>query len=120
KKYFYLLLIILLPLTFSSFKTNQEESSWTSMNPLSIPLKIRQAYYNKGNLVPNPSFEQAEILKNDKLIYNFDLAEWNVMGKNIQLTDIRKEGVYNSTDAFKGVHAIKIVRTDQDVTGINN
>jgi hypothetical protein len=116
----FLLLIILLSGIFSSCKTGPDESSWTSMDPLSIPLKIRQSEYNKGNLVRNPSFEQVKIGENDSLIHHFSLSNWEVVGKDVQLTDITRKNIYDSTEAFGGIHAVKIVRTDQDVKEINN
>lgn len=104
----------------SSYCANaQDESLWSSMNPLSVPLKVRQEYYKKGNLVLNPSFEQAVIGKNDSLIYNFRIAHWQVIGKDVQLTD-RTNKYYNEKDAGQGNHAIKIVRTQKDVTEMDN
>lgn len=97
----------------------QDESSWSSMNPLSVPLKVRQEYYKKGNLVLNPSFEQAEIGKNDSLIYNFKIAHWQVIGKAVQLTD-RTDKFYSEKDAYQGDRAIKIIRTAKDVKEMDN
>jgi hypothetical protein len=97
----------------------QDESSWSGRDPLSIPLKVRQEYYKKGNLVLNPSFEQVNIGKNDSLIFNFKLAHWEVVGKEVQLTDIKSK-YYNEEDAFHGTHAIKIVRTSKDVREMDN
>jgi len=116
----FVLLILFLLLLFSSFEYSVAQSFYSGINPLSNSLKTRQLYYNKGNLVDNPSFERAKIFKNDSLILNFKLAGWDVIGKNVQLTDIGKSKVYNQADAFEGVHSIKIVRKYENVKEINN
>lgn len=106
-------------LLFPYLAKGQSEDGWSSMNPLSIPLKVRQEFYKKGNLVRNASFERAEIGLNDSLIYNFKLPYWQVTGNHVQLTDITNKN-YKNSDADQGIHAIKIVRTSQDVGDVIN
>src|SRR6185437_9123763 len=120
KKGIFLILILFFSLVFGVYKSGQSQNFYSGINPLSNSLKMRQLYYNKGNLVPNSSFEQAKIFKNDSLILNFKLANWSVIGKNVELTDVTKIDEYNSTDAFQGKHAIKIVRKARSVKEINN
>jgi hypothetical protein len=120
KKGKYILLILLLSLIFGSFEYSAAQTFYSGINPLSNSLKIRNLYFNKGNLVHNPSFETAKILKNDSLITNFKLANWEVIGNDVQLTDITKSSVYNRGDVFQGNHSIKIVRKFKDVKEINN
>lgn len=118
KMTFFLLCAILLSAMFSACRTQQEKSQ-TGPDPLSLSLKIRQDYYNKGNLIPNPSFEQAEIHKNDSLIRDFSLSHWEVIGKDVQLTDLANHR-YDSASASQGTHAIKIVRTAEGIKEIND
>lgn len=114
-----LVFILFLSLLGCCEKSNKS-SEWTSMNPESIPLSVRQTEYNKKNLVPNPSFEQVEIGENDSLIYRFKLSNWETIGKNVQLTDIDRKEVYESSEVSDGDHAIKIVRTFEDVKELDN
>jgi hypothetical protein len=114
------LFISLLCVTLSSCKKEHEKDSWTSADPLSIPLKTRQAEYAKGNLVANPSFEQADIGKNDSMIRDFSLSHWQVIGQDVQLVDVTRSKIYDSTEAYQGTHAIKIVRTEEGVKEIDN
>lgn len=119
-KLFIVSLVVISSLGLTPICKAQNAQLWDSMNPLSIPIKIREKYYKKGNLVPNPSFEKAHIFKNDSTITNFKLSGWSVIGKNIQLTDITHKGAYNKTDAFMGNHAIKISRKPNSVKNFNN
>ena len=86
---------------------------------ITTALEIRQDFYNKGNLIRNSSFEQATIKGNDSIIHNFNLLNWNVIGKNVQLTDVSRKGS-NDSEAYTGIHAIKIVRSQEDVKEIDN
>lgn len=114
------LLRILLCVVLAACKTGADESNWTSMDPSSIPLATRQAEYNKGNLVPNASFENVEIGKNDSLIRDFKLTNWEVVGEGVELTDLSRKTLYDSSEVFNGKHAIKIIRTPESVQEINN
>lgn len=120
KKSKFFLLILFLSLIFGSFEYSVAQTFFSGINPLSNSLKMRNLYYNRGNLVPNSSFEIAQILKNDSLITNFKLANWTVIGNNVQLTDLKKCNLYNSGDVFQGNHSIKIVRKFKGVKEINN
>jgi hypothetical protein len=120
KRNHFLSLLLLLFLLPGSSALLRAQNIYSGINPLSNTLQARQLFYNKGNLVPNAGFEEAQLLKNDSAISNFKLAHWTVIGKNVELTDIKKTGAYSSADAFQGIHAIKIIRSDKDVKEINN
>jgi hypothetical protein len=70
----------------------------SGLDPLTNSLQTRQLYYNKGNLVPNASFEDGP-----------SLSHWKFVGKNVSLTD-----------DHEGSHAIKITRSYTDVAEVNN
>lgn len=91
----------------------QNKGSWSSMDPLSVPLKIREAWYKKGNLVPNPSFEQVKYHNNDNGGHRVTLKGWKIIGDSVQVTNTRKPN-YDDSDAYKGNHAVKIVRSQND------
>ncbi len=82
-------------------------------------LQTRQHYYHRGNLIKNASFEQATINGKDDIIHKFNLLNWTVIGKNVQLTDITRRGS-NDSEAYSGIHAIKIARSKDDVKEIEN
>lgn len=103
-----------------SCNSSRDESNWTSRNPGSIPLQVRQIAYHKGNLAPNASFEKVEIGKNDSLIHDFRLSGWEVIGSSVELTDARLKDIYDSTEAYDGNHAVKVTRTPESVKEIDN
>jgi hypothetical protein len=80
---------------------------------------VRKSWYNKGNLVPNPSFEQVFYHKNGSEDSTVNLNDWTIIGKNVQVTDTRKNN-HDSLTAFRGNCAIKIVRTARDVKNVDN
>ncbi|MBN9352006.1 MAG: beta-N-acetylglucosaminidase domain-containing protein [Chitinophagaceae bacterium] len=84
-----------------------------------VSLKIRQDFFDRGNLIKNNSFELATVKGNDSVIHNFSLLNWTVIGKNVQLTDITRRSS-NDSEAYSGIHAIKIVRSKEDVKEIDN
>ncbi|HEV2480558.1 MAG TPA: beta-N-acetylglucosaminidase domain-containing protein [Puia sp.] len=84
----------------------QAQASY-GIDPLSIPLAVRQSCYNKGNLVPNASFEQK-------------LTHWSVVGKNVELTDTADKARYTGDDAFHSRHAVRISRTFEEVDEVGD
>src|SRR6185437_2407675 len=115
KKSIFLISIIFIFFDIPHFCFAQEMQS----GRITTALEIRQDFYNKGNLIRNCSFEQATIKGNDSIIHNFNLLNWNVIGKNVQLTDVSRKGS-NDSEAYTGIHAIKIVRSQEDVKEIGN
>jgi hypothetical protein len=89
------------------------------MDPLSIPLNIRQAEFKRGNIIPNASFEEGELLKNNNLIENFKIKDWEKIGTNVEWVNVGSE-FYNSDEVSEGKHSIKISRKASDVQEINN
>lgn len=110
--YFFALIIILFEIP--DFCLGQDINSRSSVQALNI----RQDFYRKGNLILNSSFENVSFRKSDSVIKNFDLLGWKVIGRNVELTDISKSG--NDSEATNGIHAIKIIRTKEDVKEIDN
>lgn len=96
-----------------------DPAHWSSMYPLSIPLDIRQAEFNKGNIVPNPSFEEGTVTDKRMPRRNFEIANWNKVGENVEWVDTR-DPYYNVSEAHAGNHAIKIVRAAKDVHEVDN
>jgi hypothetical protein len=110
--YFFALIIIFFEIPDYCF--GQEMNSKSSVQALNI----REHFYRKGNLVMNPSFEQVRNQLSDSVKKNFDLLNWKMIGRHVELTEISKSG--NDSEATKGIHAIKIVRTKEDVKEIDN
>lgn len=92
----FLLLTPFLLLIFYCFEPLRAQNFSSGIDPLSIPLNTRQLYYNKGNLVVNPSFETGT-------------RNWTVLGNKTSLTNIAQ-----------GYHAIKITRTYEDVAEVDD
>lgn len=92
---------------------------WSSMETLSIPLHIRQAEFAKGNIVPNASFEDGQVLGNASLITKFKIKGWEKVGTNVEWVNVGSR-YYHADEAHVGKHAIKIVRKASDVKEINN
>ncbi len=109
-------------------KKLQGSIEWTSQDPLSIPIELRQSEFDKGNLVVNSSFEEGETLKNDSNIYNFKLKNWTVVSKS-KNTEANVEWVTEANNSNKkenhgykddeintGKHSIKITRKLKDAS----
>lgn len=109
-----LLVLFIILFEVPDFCFGQQINSGNSVQSLNI----RQDFYRNGNLIKNPSFEQVRIQKSDSVIKKFDLLNWKVIGSGVQLTDISRNG--NNSEVSKGIHAIKIIRTKEDVKEINN
>ncbi|MEO6838777.1 MAG: beta-N-acetylglucosaminidase domain-containing protein [Ginsengibacter sp.] len=115
KKSTFFIYIVFLFFSIPNFCIGQEIQS----GRIATPLVIRTDFYNRGNLLKNSSFEQAIIQGNDSIIHDFTLLNWNIIGKNVELTDVTRKGI-NDSEAYAGVHAIKIVRSQDDVKEIDN
>ena len=93
--------------------------NWSSMEPLSIPLAIRQAEFKKGNITTNASFEQGQAFRNDSLIKNFKIEGWKKVGENVEWVNT-ESGFYKPDEVHNGKHSIKISRKASDVKEVNN
>ncbi len=81
---------------------------WSSSDPFQIPYNTRQAQFDRGNLVVNPSFEEPsgpETSSGD----SSRVKGWEKVGQNVQLVD--RDSTDDITQAVNsGQHAIKITR----------
>jgi len=111
--YFFFALIIIL-FEIPDFCFGQDINLRSSVQALNI----RQDFYRKGNLILNSSFENVSFRKSDSVIKNFDLLNWKVIGRDVELTDNSRSG--DDFEASKGIHAIKIIRTNEHVKEIDN
>ena len=109
-----LLLIFILP--FLCFNCNkkpipaQTPVSWISEDPLSIPFRIRQQKYEKGNLVWNNSFESGKNLIIDSTGVTYRIDGWQKTGEHVQWVNIEIDSIYDVREAFDSIRAIKINR----------
>jgi len=81
---------------------------WSSSDPLSIPYDLRQAQFEAGNLVVNPSFEDGRRAAS-KAEDNPVLPGWETVGPHVQWTG-QKSGDADGQEVNSGSHAIKITR----------
>jgi len=106
-----------------SQKTNQAD--WSSMKTLSVPYNERISEFEKGNLIPNASFEKGELGNSDSdsgldtLLHSFRLDNWQKIGNNVEWVSTEHES-YNEEDISTGKHAIKIHREFKDIKELNN
>ncbi len=83
------LITIIIVMLFSFNSCVEEDSNlpstagWSSMDPVSIPLRQRMIQANRGNLVKNPSFEQGRIINVDSNTVSNNIAGWTWMGNNV-------------------------------------
>ncbi len=116
--------IVILTLVFAVFlfscnpKSQKNLDSWSSQNTLSVPYEIRKSQLEKGNLVPNFSFEKGTDTEHDSCVKNFKLEGWTVSGKHVEwvYTDLP---VYKNDSVSDGKHAIKISRKVEDISDFN-
>jgi hypothetical protein len=64
--------------TVEKFLETERLQEWSSSDPLSIPLDIRQAQFKKGNIVVNPSFENGH-RETDRL----KIEGWQPVGDHV-------------------------------------
>lgn len=94
------------------------QNHWSGLNPVSVPLNVRQKEMNKGNLVSNPSFELGRFYTVDSTRLSFNLPGWRRLGEDVSWTDTENNSQYDSDDASAGVHAIKIQRNSSNETEV--
>ena len=83
-------------------------SPWSSSDPLSIPYALRLAQFEKGNLVPNPSFEKGAMVTQDAGD-TFSLPGWERVGEHVRWVHPHAS-VYDPQDVYEGDCAVQIVR----------
>jgi hypothetical protein len=74
-----------------------DNSPWSAKNPLDIPYRTRHEQLKKGNLAPNPSFEEGRYFT-DGREDSFALPGWEQVGPNVKWTDRDQD-----TDKIKGL-----------------
>ncbi len=102
--------ILILTACSSIEKTHKiyRPSSWSTSDPLSIPYRARLEQFEKGNLVPNPSFEDGRTLTADPA-NTFILKGWEKVGQNIKWVE-QESGPDAIKEVNDGRHSIKITR----------
>lgn len=85
-----------------------DSSGWSSTNPFSIPYGTRLAQLEKGNLVPNPSFEEGRAGEADGG-NRFKLRGWDAVGQNVRWIQ-PESGSDDIAEVNSGRHAVKIER----------
>ncbi|MBI9053107.1 MAG: beta-N-acetylglucosaminidase domain-containing protein [Bacteroidales bacterium] len=85
------------------------QASWTSKDPVIIPLNTRLHQYDLKNLAPNSSFESGKLFYEESNIKTFDIDGWKKIGSNIEW--VNKQNLdYKPCEVFDGIHSVKIQR----------
>jgi hypothetical protein len=106
------LITIIIVMLFSFNSCVEEDNNlpstagWSSMDPVSIPLRQRMIQANRGNLVKNPSFEQGRIINVDSNTVSNNIAGWTWMGNHVDWVG----------EVHSGAYAVKIQRESADET----
>jgi hypothetical protein len=115
-----ILLVALLCCCLSSCKESGKNApaavSWSSNDPLSIPLRIRLQKFQRANLVRNSSFESGKALIVDTTGTTFRIDGWQKVGDNIEWVNIEFDSIYNADEAADSLHSVKIHRVYIDET----
>jgi hypothetical protein len=82
---------------------------------LTIPFKARLEQFEKDNLVPNPSFEDGQVIAVESG-YSFILKGWEKIGRNV-IWATQESGPNSIKEVNQGKHAIKIQRKKADEIG---
>jgi hypothetical protein len=73
-------------------------------DPLSLPYEQRSAFFKKGNLVQNPSFEKGQGQGS-----SLQLNAWTVKGSDVEWVD-KSSFQYSTTEVYDGARSIRIQR----------
>ncbi|MBN2213132.1 MAG: beta-N-acetylglucosaminidase domain-containing protein [Bacteroidales bacterium] len=96
--------------------STQAAISWLSEDPLSIPYRIRQQKYEKGNLVRNSSFESGKNLIVDSTGVTYRIDGWQKIGDQVQWVNIETDSIYCIDEASDSIRSVKIQRTNANET----
>ncbi|UCG26993.1 MAG: beta-N-acetylglucosaminidase domain-containing protein [Bacteroidales bacterium] len=96
-------------------KSIRNQALWSSMDPLTIPFPIRYNQFQKGNIVPNPSFETGKYFYEDGQEDAFYVKGWSKIGDHVEWADMSIEP-FSPGDVSDGIHAIRIQREHSDET----
>lgn len=114
-KAYVLLTVLMIPVLCSTCNkrpaSTQTTISWFSEDPLSIPYRIRQLKFDKGNLVRNSSFESGKNLIIDSTGVTYRIDGWQKIGDQVQWVNIELDSIYDADEASDSIRAVKIHRT---------
>ncbi len=116
----YAYIIALIGLVFHGCNNGNknDEQSWLTEEPLTIPYRTRIQRFEKGNLVRNYSLEHGKTYKVDSTHSSFSLDGWQQFGNDIEWVDLANNH-FKSDEVYSGSRAIKIVRTTASETDVH-
>ena len=95
-----------LPFLFCWLQSNAQQKVYqTTDDPLALPYEQRIEIFNKGNLVPNPSFE-----KGSGEGASLKINQWQVIGSSSEWID-KTSFKYSATEVYDGGHSVRIKRS---------
>lgn len=98
-----LLLIGCCLLVVADTAVGQTPTAFTN-NPLNTPYAERLTWFEKGNLVPNPSFEKGQGEGT-----SFQLPSWQLQGTHVEWVD-KASFQFSTTEVYDGARSIRITR----------
>jgi hypothetical protein len=105
-------LALFIIVTISGCKKNKQgdQLNWSNSRLLEIPAKVRMQQYTRGNLLPNPSFEERKVLRVDSLNVNYNVLGWKKEGPNIRYLDLTVDNSITEDEVTHGTAAYKFSR----------
>ncbi|PLW93561.1 MAG: hypothetical protein C0592_05760 [Marinilabiliales bacterium] len=97
--------VILITGCDDSWRRDRSSRKWNSQDPYSIPIEVRSKEYQKGNLIPNASFEDGSMSTSDTSGSEFTLKNWEIIGDGVSWTEIS-----DSASITEGKYCLKISR----------
>lgn len=103
KKLQILILITIIVTAFTScddsWRRDHSSRKWNSDDPYSIPYEVRNNEFQKGNLIPNASFEEGSMSTTDTNGTEFSLKQWEIIGDGVSWSEVndtnyRSDGKY--------------------------
>lgn len=111
-----LFVLMVLPSCNRSRDPEERRLSWSTESPMSIPYRVRQQRFEKGNLLRNPSFETGKTLQVDSTQQSAVIEGWHQVGPHVDWVDINDDSLFMHDEAFSGRRSIRIIRTRADET----
>lgn len=110
-----LLFVFLLNACLPKEQPIEHRNVFTALETQSIPLKIRENQYSKGNLVINGSFEEGKYFleKTDDPMAN--IKGWTRSASNVEWIDL-ENGLFQENEVYEGIHSVKITRIKANET----
>jgi len=116
------LITIIIVMLFSFNSCVKEDNNlpstagWSSLDPVSIPLRQRMIQANRGNLIKNPSFEQGRIINIDSNTVSNNISGWTWIGNNVHWVEVGDSSEHSPAEVHSGLYAVKIHRESADET----